>query len=226
MRRSLAVVLAAGRLYSRPIRHSLRAYRSGCSDLWLGPVMRGGHVVALRPPRFSDAAAWRLIRLRDQHLIEPFWLSSTWSWAERHTELAWAEEVLSARTNARTGRSLSLVIEVDGVLAGQFNLARIDSGAQSAEIGAWLDSTLAGQCIMRAAGALLADHAFGFMGLRRITAPVCVDNVAAALAAMHCGMRREGTMASYLDVGGQRKPHDLWAITAEMWMAGRGSAAH
>ncbi len=219
MMRSLAVVFAAGRLYSRPVRHSLRAYRSGRSELWLGPVTRGGHVVALRSPRFSDAAPWRTIRLRDQHLIEPFWLSSTQSWAERHTELTWAEEVLSARRNARAGRSLSLVIDVDGGFAGQFDLTRIDSGAQSAEIGAWLDSTLAGRCIVRAAGALIADHAFGSMGLRRISAPVCVDNVAAALAAMHCGMRREGTMASYLDVGGQRKPHDLWAVTAEMWEA-------
>ena len=33
------------------------------------------------------------------------------------------------------------------------------------------------------------------------------------------GMRREGTMVSYLDVGGRRKDHDLWAITAEMWAA-------
>jgi RimJ/RimL family protein N-acetyltransferase len=222
MMRSLAVVLAAARLYSRPIRHSIRAHRSGSSCLRLGPVTAGCHVVVLRPPRFSDVAAWRSIRLRDQHRIEPFWLSSTLSWSERHTEHAWVEEVLSARANARAGRSLSLVIEVDGGFAGQFNLERIDSGAQSAEIGAWLDSALAGRWIVRAAGTLLADYAFGELGMRRITAPVCVDNVAAALAVKHFGMRREGTMASYLDVGGRRKPHDLWAITAEMWAVTSG----
>jgi ribosomal-protein-alanine N-acetyltransferase len=75
---------------------------------------------------------------------------------------------------------------------------------------------------MRATGMLLADHAFGSLGLRRVTAPVCVDNVAAALAVRHFGMRREGTMESYLDVGGRRKPHDLWAITAEMWAVTAG----
>lgn len=224
MNRSLAVVLAAGRLYSRPIRHGIRGYRSRVSDPLLGPATRGGHVVLLRSPRMSDAPAWRSIRLRDRHLIEPFWLSSTRPWAERHSDCAWVEEVLSAGRNARAGRGLSLVIEVDGRFAGQFNLERIDRGAQSAEIGAWLDSSLAGRCIMRAAGTLVADHAFGAMGLRRITAPVCVDNAAAALAVMQFGMRREGTMASYLDVGGQRKPHDLWAITAEMWAAGRAQA--
>lgn len=219
MMRSLAVVFAACRLYSRPIRHGIRAHRSRNSCLRLGPVIARGHVVVLRPPRFSDAVAWRSIRVRDRHLIEPFWLSSTLSWSERHTEHAWVEEVLSARANARAGRSLSLVIEVDGGFAGQFNLERIDSGALSAEIGAWLDSALAGRWIMRAAGMLLADYAFGGLGLRRITAPVCVDNVAAALAVRHFGMRHEGTMESYLDVGGRRKAHDLWAITAEMWAA-------
>ncbi|WP_246122036.1 GNAT family N-acetyltransferase [Pseudonocardia cypriaca] len=220
-------MLAAGRLYSRPIRHSLRVHRSRGSCLRLGPVTAGGHVVVLRPPRFSDVEAWRSIRLRDRCLIEPFWLSSTLSWEERHSDRAWMEEVLSGRANARVGRSLSLVIEVDGAFAGQFNLERIDTGARSAEIGAWLDSTLAGRWIMRAAGQLLADHAFGSMGLRRITAPVCVDNVAAALAVRHFGMCREGTMASYLDVGGRRMPHDLWAITADTWVAtaGRSSAA-
>lgn len=223
--RSSAVVLAAGRLYSRPLRRSLHSHRSRSSCRRLGPVVVGGHVVVLRPPRFSDVGDWRSIRLRDQPRIEPFWLSSTLSWRDRHTDQAWMEEVLSGRANARAGRSLSLVIEVDGAFAGQFNLERIDNGARSAEIGAWLDSALAGRWIMRAAGMLLAEHAFGPMGLRRITAPVCVDNVAAALAVRHFGMCREGRMASYLDVGGQRKPHDLWAITAEMWAADRSSAA-
>lgn len=221
MTRWLAVALTAARLYSRPIRQSIQGYRSGAADLQIGPVTHRGHVVLLRSPRLSDESAWRRIRLRDQRLIEPFWLSSPRSWAERHTELAWVEEVLSGRQNARAGRGLSLVVEVDGRFAGQFNLEWIDSGARSAEIGAWLDSTLTGRCIMRTAGLLLAEYAFGSMGLCRITAPICVDNGAAALAVTQFGMRREGTMASYLDVGGRRKPHDLWAITAEMWAARR-----
>ncbi|MGY1686736.1 GNAT family N-acetyltransferase [Geodermatophilus sp. SYSU D00867] len=187
-------------------------------------MTQGRHQVLLRPPRFADAPEWRSLRLRDRDRIEPFWLSSARSWEERHTELAWVEEVLHARRNARTGRGLSLVIEVDGRFAGQFKLEGIDRCAQSAEIGAWLDSTLAGHCVIRAVGELMAEHAFGRMGLCRVTAPVCVDNVAAALAVSSLGMRREGTMESYLDVGGRRRPHDLWAITSETWVRERRPA--
>ena len=220
---SMVVLATAGKVYSRPFRQQIRSRRAGCSGVLLGPVMHGEHRVVLRCPRLADASAWRSIRLRDQHLIEPFWVSCTQSWAERHTAHAWVEEVLSAHKDARAGRALSQVIEVDGRFAGQFNLARIDSWAQSAEIGVWLDSTLARQGIIAAAGMLLADYSFGPLGLRRVTAPVCVDNVSASRAVKQFGMRQEGTMVSYLDVGGQRKDHDLWALTSEMWAAARGS---
>jgi len=58
---------------------------------------------------------------------------------------------------------------------------------------------------------------FGTLGLRRVTAPICVDNAAAAKRAERVGMRREGTMTSFLDVGGRRRDHDMWAITSDMW---------
>lgn len=221
--RSLIALVAAGKLYSRPLRQQIRPHPGGGRGLLLGPVAQGERRVLLRSPRLSDASAWRTIRLRDRELIEPFWVSSGQPWTLRHTERAWVEEVLGARKDARAGRALSLVIEVDGRFSGQFHLANIDTWAHSGEIGVWLDSTLVGRGIILAAGTLLGDHLFGQLGLRRVTAPVCVDNLPASRLVKQFGMRREGTMASYLDVGGQRKDHDLWAITSEMWAA-RGSA--
>ena len=125
--------------------------------------------------------------------------------------------MLKARRDARAGRALSLVIEVNGMFAGQLVLERIDWWTCSAEVGVWLDSELLGRGIVLATGKLLARYAFEGLGLRRVTAPVCVENLPAARAVKLFGMRREGTMASYLDVGGRRKDHDLWAITSEMW---------
>ena len=159
--------------------------------------------------------------MRDQQFIEPFWASSPRSWAERHTESAWTEEVLRSRRDARRGRAVPLVIEVDGKLAGQFNIERVDRWAGFGEIGVWIDSTYSGQGVSLAAAELLAEYAFGTLGLRRVTAPVSVGNFPAACSAEQGGMRIEGTMTSYLDVGGRRKDHDLWAITAEMWAAGK-----
>ncbi len=216
-RQALMVLPVTGKLCLRSVWQRIGVHRTGGAGARLGPLTRGVHRVALRAPQLTDAAAWRFIRLRDRHLIEPFWGSSERSWAERHTEFAWVEEVLTARRNARMGRALSQVIEVDGRFAGQLNLERIDPWARSGEVSVWIDSTLTGREITLVAGHLFAEHVFGQMGLRRVTAPVCVDNAAAARQLQHFGMCREGTMASYLDVGGRRKDHDLWAITSEMW---------
>ncbi|MDM7486860.1 GNAT family protein [Rhodococcus sp. CSLK01-03] len=217
--RPLVVLATAGRLYTRPLRHRFRRRQGRTLCVRIGPVDVSGHAVSLRSPRLSDWPQWQAIRLRDQKFIEPFWISSSRSWAERHTERDWVDEFLHARREALAGRALPLVIEVDGRLAGQFNLERIDRWAGLAEAGVWIDSTLAGKGIALAAARMLAEYGFGALGLHRITAPVCVGNVPAAHCAEQVGMRREGTMISYLDVGGRRKDHDLWAITAEMWAA-------
>lgn len=86
-------VVAAARFHLRPLRRIHLARRAPA--LRLGPVVVAGQEVALRSPRLSDAAAWREIRLRDQRLIEPYWVSSALSWPERHTEAIWVDECSS-----------------------------------------------------------------------------------------------------------------------------------
>ncbi|MEN0139111.1 MAG: GNAT family protein [Rhodococcus sp. (in: high G+C Gram-positive bacteria)] len=213
--RTRVAVVAAARFYLRPLRRIHAPRRSPA--LRLGPVVVTGHEVALRSPRLSDATAWREIRLRDQSLIEPYWISSALSWPERHTETVWVDECLQSRKAARTGQALALVVEVDGRFAGQCNLERIDMRTKTAELGIWLDSQVTGKGVCSGVGALLADYAIDTLGLRRVTAPICVDNAAAAKRAERMGMRREGTIAGFLDVGGHRRDHDMWAITSDMW---------
>jgi RimJ/RimL family protein N-acetyltransferase len=221
--RPLVVLVSAGRLYTRPLRHRLRCRHRKYMNVRLGPAMVGGSRVALRPPRLSDWSRWRALRLRDQEYIEPYWASSPKLWADRHTERDWVEEYLRARQLARAGEALLLIIEVDGQLAGQIGIERIDRGAACGEVGVWLDSALSGRGVALTAAHLLGAYAFEELGLRRITAPVCVGNQSAAECAMQ-GMRREGTMVSYLDVGGRRQDHDLWAITSDMWASQTDSA--
>ena len=59
------------------------------------------------------------------------------------------------------------------------------------------------------------------VGVQRITAPVCPGNEAAARTMRRAGTIREATMASFLDVGGRRRDHDLWAITVNARQASR-----
>lgn len=221
----LVVLGAACKFYSRPIRHWAESHGGRGPNLRLGPRNLPGHRLILRPPRLSDASAWRFLRLRDQQSIEPFWVSSTRTWAERHTVDAWVDDVLYMRRESRAGRALPLVIEVDGRFVGQLNLDHIDRCAKNAELGIWLDSECRSLGIATTAGNLLFDYVFNTLGLRRVTAPVCVDNRRAAHSASQFGFRREGTMVSYLDVGGQRKDHDLYAITSEMWAVRSGGGS-
>ncbi|MCM6772168.1 GNAT family N-acetyltransferase [Nocardia sp. CDC159] len=179
----------------------------------LGPAHLHGARVMIRPPRLSDYAAWRRIRLRDQAFIEPFWYSSPCDWADRHTEKQWVREYLVAAIETRRGRRVSGVIEIAGRFAGQCELVAIDRRGRTGELSIWIDSRLARHGYGGLAAALVLDHGFGALGLERIVAPISPANAGAAHAAAELGFVREATMARYFDVGGARRDHDLWALT-------------
>ncbi|WP_433205585.1 GNAT family N-acetyltransferase [Nocardia sp. CA-107356] len=186
---------------------------SSLSGIRLGPMTLHGMAVVLRTPRFDDYAQWRRIRLRDQRSIEPFWSSSPLDWDARHTGKLWVRECLCGRAEARAGRRLSLVIEVDGRFAGQIELASIEAETGSAEMGIWVDAEVARHGVGGLASSLVLDFGFGPAGLYRITAPISPANLATARGAALIGFQREAMMTRYFDVSGARRDHELWAIT-------------
>jgi RimJ/RimL family protein N-acetyltransferase len=186
---------------------------SSLSGIRLGPMTLHGTTVVLRPPRVGDYAQWRRIRLRDQRYIEPFWSSSPLDWDARHAGKLWVRECLGVRAEARAGRRLSLVIEVDGRFAGQIELVSIETETSSAEMGLWVDAEVARHGIGGLASSLILDFGFGPAGLQRITAPISPANIATARGAALIGFQREAMMTRYFDVGGARRDHELWAIT-------------
>lgn len=178
----------------------------------LGPATLRGAIVRLRPPRLADYAEWRRIRLRDRQFIEPFWLSSSLDWVQRHSGKLWVRECATSRIDAWTGRRLAMVIEVDGRFAGQIELGAIDTRAGSAEMGIWMDAEIARHGLGGLAAALILDHAFD-TGLVRVTAPISPANTAAARGAAGLGYQREALMARYFHIGGARRDHELWGMT-------------
>jgi RimJ/RimL family protein N-acetyltransferase/polysaccharide pyruvyl transferase WcaK-like protein len=223
------MLVAALRFYLRSAWHGVgRTVRMGGSRTWdvqLGPVEVAGSHLALRSPRLGDAAQWREVRLREQAHIEPWWITSPLSWTERHTDKQWVSYVLQARREARDGQALPLIVEVDGRLAGQCSLEPIATLAGTAEMGIWIDSAWARKGVALIAASLVIDHAMTELGVHRITAPICAGNVAAAWAARRLHFVREGAMAGFLDVGGARRDHHLWAITADRIPPGGLTAA-
>jgi RimJ/RimL family protein N-acetyltransferase len=185
------------------------------SRVRLGPERISGQTVILRRPRFDDFTEWRRIRLRNQRLIEPFWVTSLLDWSPRHSERVWVHEWLAQRDGARTGRDLSMVIEVNGRLAGQFDLGSIDVATRTAELGIWVDADVAQHGVGGLAATMMLDFAFAALRLERITAPISPENVAASHGAASIGMVCEGVMTDYFDAGGRRKDHALWAATSQ-----------
>lgn len=187
----------------------------------LGPVLVAGQLVTLRETRLADFPHWREIRLRDREFIEPYWYTSALTWEERHSRAWWIRERLRQGRARLTGRALSLSVLVNGEFAGQCQLAPIDLAQRTAELGLWMDGRRAGHGVGTVAGALATDHAFGELGLHRVTAPVCVGNRRARQAVIRGGMSLEATMIRAVDVNGARKDHELWAVRAGDAQIGR-----
>jgi RimJ/RimL family protein N-acetyltransferase len=223
------VLRAATRFYLRPVRRAFEDTRDGAARrTWavrLGPQPVLAHRIVLRTPRIGDAERWREVRTRERERIEPWWASSQLTWERRHCASQWVSDLLQARQEARAGRALPLVVEIDGRFSGQCNLEWIAPHTRTAEMGIWMDSRWARQGLSAVAAAMMVDYALTGLGLHRLIAPIGVGNVAARAGARRLGMRLEGTMSGFLDVGGVRRDHELWALTPDGIPAGGLTAA-
>lgn len=122
----------------------------------------------------------------------------------------------SLRSEARKGRMLPYVIEVDGRFCGQLTIGNVTHGAlRSAWIGYWVSRTVIGRGVATGALALGLDHCFGPVTLHRVEATVRPENEASRAVLAKVGFREEGLLRRYLDVDGAWRDHLLVAMTAE-----------
>lgn len=170
----------------------------------------------MRPIRLRDASAWSRLRIRDRQHLEPWEPTGESPWDARHHVTNWPGVCGSLRAEARKGRMLPMVIELDGRYCGQITLGNIVRGAlRSAWIGYWVASDVNGQGVATAALALGLDHAFGPVGLHRVEATVRPENEASRAVLRNVGFRDEGLLKRYLDVHGQWRDHNLVGMTIE-----------
>ncbi|GGM50901.1 ribosomal-protein-alanine N-acetyltransferase [Longimycelium tulufanense] len=202
----------------RRVSHAIRSRMYPDHPGWpavLGPVQVRQRRIALRPAQMDDAAAWVAAVREDRASLERWWRTDPRPWHERITTREWRAQCEGLLRAARRGYALPFALVVDGRFAGQFTLDRIDRAHGAAEVGVWVARDYRDGVVVVTAMRLLLQHAFGALGLYRVVAPIDVDNRPAAAAAARVGFRREGVMRGYLDVGGQRRDHVLWAILRE-----------
>lgn len=182
----------------------------------MGPLRVAAGTVRLRPVRLRDAAQWSRIRLADRDHLEPWEPSTDMDWQLRHAVSSWPAVCSGLRAEARKGRMLPYVIELDGKFAGQLTIGNVTHGAlRSAWIGYWVASEFVGGGIATAALALGLDHCFGPVMLHRVEATVRPENAASRAVLAKAGFREEGLLQRYLDVDGAWRDHLLVALTIE-----------
>jgi ribosomal-protein-alanine N-acetyltransferase len=181
-----------------------------------GPLRVAAGVVRLRPIRLRDAAQWSRLRLADRAHLEPWEPSAGAEWQLRHAMSSWPAVCSSLRAEARKGRMLPYVIELDGRFAGQLTIGNVTHGAlRSAWIGYWVASEFTRGGVATGALALGLDHCFGPVMLHRVEATVRPENAASRAVLGKVGFREEGLLRRYLEVDGAWRDHLLVAITIE-----------
>ncbi|BBX63236.1 acetyltransferase [Mycobacterium saskatchewanense] len=181
-----------------------------------GPLRVPAGVVRLRPVRMRDGAQWSRIRLADRAHLEPWEPSAEGDWTIRHAVAAWPALCSGLRSEARKGRMLPYVIELNGRFCGQLTIGNVTHGAlRSAWIGYWVPKSATGGGVATAALALGLDHCFGPVMLHRVEATVRPENAPSRAVLAKVGFRREGLLLRYLEVDRAWRDHLLMAITVE-----------
>lgn len=182
----------------------------------VGPLRVAAGVIRLRPVRMRDGAQWSQIRLADRGHLEPWEPSVDLDWSVRHMVSSWPSVCSGMRVEARRGRALPFVIELDGRFCGQLTIGNVTHGPlRSAWIGYWVSSAAVGGGVATGALALGVDHCFTSVRLHRVEATVRPENAASRAVLDKVGFRQEGLLQRYLEVDGAWRDHLLMGLTVE-----------
>jgi ribosomal-protein-alanine N-acetyltransferase len=116
---------------------------------------------------------------------------------------------------------LPFVIEQDGVIVGQLNVANILFGSvSSCVIGYWVIPEVAGKGITPTAVALVCDYLFNVVGIHRIEIVIRPENLSSLRVVEKLGFRYEGLKQRYIHINGAWRDHYIFALTHEEVQSG------
>jgi ribosomal-protein-alanine N-acetyltransferase len=101
-------------------------------------------------------------------------------------------------------------------IAGLININCIVRGHfQSAYLGYGIGQPFAGRGYMTEGLRLVTRYAFTKLGLHRVEANVQPTNAASIAVVKRCGFRKEGFSPRYLEVNGEWRDHERWALLTD-----------
>jgi [ribosomal protein S5]-alanine N-acetyltransferase len=180
-----------------------------------GELVARGARTHLRRPAASDQAEYCQLR-RESAAFHAQWEPAPPPGVDAFGALMF-QRYLAGSREPRRERYL-LVRNEDDAIVGGLNLNEIVRGAfQSAYLGYWMGVAHVRRGYMSEGLRLLLTHAFGPLGLHRLEANIRPENAASIALVRSAGFRKEGCSARYLQIDGEWRDHERWAILAEDW---------
>ena len=192
------------------------AYHPGWPEATATVQLRDGSRLRLRPLTPRDGREWARYRIADERWLKPVEPTVNSTWDAAHSHAAWRTTIGNLRRLAEDGIVVPLAIELDGSFAGQVTLGNIQHGSiGECWIGYWVFSAFMGRGVATAACALGTDHAFGRIGMHRVTATYLPSNPASGRVLVANGYREEGYMRRNLHIDGQWRDHHFVALNED-----------
>lgn len=126
---------------------------------------------------------------------------------------AWAEFPRLMDRRQAAGTSLSMVVAVNGDVAGLVSVGAVERGAlQSGSLGYWIAQKWADKGVTSLAVAATIDLVIKDLGLHRLEVNVRPENAASLALARKLGLREEGYRRRYMHIDGRWADHVGFAI--------------
>jgi [ribosomal protein S5]-alanine N-acetyltransferase len=179
--------------------------------MWATKRLTHGDITLRKLSRLDYPVLNRLLH-EDREWLEPW--EATTPGIRRALDVKWLVRSLIAQS--KEGFGIAFVIEYQGEVVGQLNVANILHGSvSSGTIGYWISKDYAGRNITPTAVALAIDHLFSEVGLHRVEIDIRPENAASLRVVQKLGLRQEGTKLRYIHIDGAWRDHHVFAITQE-----------
>lgn len=127
-------------------------------------------------------------------------------------------EALLRRSQSPNFKALAVVLHRHDSLVGMIHFSEIIRGAfQNAFCSYWVGIGSESKGIMTEALRLALHFAFQELKLHRIEANIQPGNLKSIALVNRCGFVKEGFSEKYLQIEGEWKDHERWAIHSEIW---------
>lgn len=167
-------------------------------------------MIILREPNPADKESFLLV-MRESALFHFPWIKAPLTEEDFNAYLC--------RYQQENQKSYLVIEQATGAIAGVFNLNEIVRGVfQNAFLGFYAVKAYSGKGYMSAGLKLVLEKAFTELKLHRLEANIQPNNILSLLLVQRNGFRKEGYSQRYLQINGEWKDHERWAITYKVIM--------